>query len=264
MTQKPILSRHRQGFTLIEILVVVAIIALLLSILLPGLNKAREQGKAVVCGSNMSQIFKGILMYTTESRDVLPHLGYRWRFDIPWWPTQIAKSIGNQFELLKCPSDEHAESFQVFWNRGRPYMDRQPNPDHRPLVSIDLSYWGSCEALTQTTWTVNGQPSKGDWPRKITDYKFPDQNILLVEGKDENASEICMRYERMVESIMTVTRGSSRDKEIFDSWRRHNGRGNYLFADGHVDRLKPEYAAYVLSVKQQFGAENRSEIPPNF
>ena len=53
----------RTGFTLVEILVVIAIMALLLAIMIPALQKAREQAKAVVCASNISQLSKALLIY---------------------------------------------------------------------------------------------------------------------------------------------------------------------------------------------------------
>lgn len=59
--------RHR-AFTLIELLVVVAIIALLLSILLPSLSGAREQGKRAVCLSNLGSIGKALWQYAGEDR----------------------------------------------------------------------------------------------------------------------------------------------------------------------------------------------------
>ena len=66
-------SRARFAFTLIEVLVVVAIIALLVGILLPSLSKAREQARRVVCGSNMAQIARGIHTYTADFKGRVPN-----------------------------------------------------------------------------------------------------------------------------------------------------------------------------------------------
>jgi prepilin-type N-terminal cleavage/methylation domain-containing protein len=62
------------GFTLIEVLVVVAIIALLTAILLPSLHNAREQAKRTECTSNLHQIGVSLHTYTHDSRDQLPPL----------------------------------------------------------------------------------------------------------------------------------------------------------------------------------------------
>ncbi|MBI4580927.1 MAG: type II secretion system protein [Planctomycetes bacterium] len=59
---------HTYGFTLIEVLVVVAIIALLVSILLPSLKAAREQARSAVCLSNLKQCLNGIKLKQAETQ----------------------------------------------------------------------------------------------------------------------------------------------------------------------------------------------------
>ena len=64
-------SRHRasRGFTLVELLVVIGIIAVLISLLLPALNKAREQAKRTQCLANLHEIHQLLAMYAVANRD---------------------------------------------------------------------------------------------------------------------------------------------------------------------------------------------------
>jgi prepilin-type N-terminal cleavage/methylation domain-containing protein/prepilin-type processing-associated H-X9-DG protein len=64
--------RHRKAFTLIELLVVVAIIALLISILLPSLSRARELSKRLVCASNVKGIGTSCKIYANENEEAWP------------------------------------------------------------------------------------------------------------------------------------------------------------------------------------------------
>src|SRR5436853_6813988 len=61
-----------RGFTLVELLVVIGIIALLISILLPALNKARESARQVQCLSNMKQLSVAVVSFANEHKGWMP------------------------------------------------------------------------------------------------------------------------------------------------------------------------------------------------
>jgi prepilin-type N-terminal cleavage/methylation domain-containing protein len=66
------MMRTRGAFTLVELLVVIGIIAILVGVLLPALNKAREQSQRVKCLSNVRQLGSAIRLYAAEFKDAAP------------------------------------------------------------------------------------------------------------------------------------------------------------------------------------------------
>src|SRR5690349_10891085 len=62
----------RSGFTLVELLVVIGIIAVLIGILLPTLNRAREQSRSAVCMNNLRQLGIAYMMYANDNNGWLP------------------------------------------------------------------------------------------------------------------------------------------------------------------------------------------------
>jgi prepilin-type N-terminal cleavage/methylation domain-containing protein/prepilin-type processing-associated H-X9-DG protein len=72
---KPVARRPRRAFTLVELLVVIGIIALLVAILLPALNKSREKANQLKCCAQQRQILQGMMLHANDHRGYMPLAG---------------------------------------------------------------------------------------------------------------------------------------------------------------------------------------------
>src|SRR5271169_449380 len=70
------MKARRRGLTLVEILVVIAVIGVLLAMLLPALEKAREQANTVRCANNLSQIGLALLLYAQDNHNAFARSVY--------------------------------------------------------------------------------------------------------------------------------------------------------------------------------------------
>ena len=245
----PTRSQPGHAFTLLELLVVVAVIALLLAILLPALSAAMEAGRAAVCGTRLNQIGIGTLSFAEANENRLPYFGGAdtgRSQHLEFWVTQIARTI-DAFEpqIYACPSDPIPKPIEVYQFDGVVYdgntlraMDsrlaREIARRRRRRVLVKVTYHGACGLLTRASATDSTLV-----PRNVTDWKRPHKAILLVEGyafpnyspqMSDNLHRSCYRF---------GTLGALKRGRVNATWNRHFGTTNVLFMDGHVRNFSP-------------------------
>lgn len=103
----------RRAFTLIELLMVIAIIALLIGILLPALSNARETARFTVCQSNISQFSRAVNLYAVDSKDLVWPM-FEWapvQFQLGTAPPRkgaglLYQYVDDVYKINECPKNK--------------------------------------------------------------------------------------------------------------------------------------------------------------
>jgi prepilin-type N-terminal cleavage/methylation domain-containing protein len=113
--------KRQKGFTLVELLVVIAVIAVIMGILLPALTSARQQAKATICRSNLRQIGFAAYLYAEAWSWYLPRgtgtTGKTWfQCFMPYLSERAAGNDYRNVKLFRCPSYPDKEQTVCFVN----------------------------------------------------------------------------------------------------------------------------------------------------
>jgi prepilin-type N-terminal cleavage/methylation domain-containing protein/prepilin-type processing-associated H-X9-DG protein len=261
--------RHTRGFTLVELLVVVGIIAVLISLLLPSLAGARRAANATKCMSNMRQLGMGIVGFVNERDGYLPNAwqnaspamrwdgsawvtvsGEDWGFRNPMWGWDyvVKKSMKLTNEVYRCPEDA-TELLRGTWNDADTNLPDAPDADNIP-ASYRLN---ASNALVENTQV--GQV----WRAVRTSKISGSQTIIIAEGVPSNYHHVAT-YDPVGLGHVSV---SNRTQIAWDRHGRKSpganttatGGSHYVFADGHVEKLRFEETWKTVAI--------RSNLPVN-
>jgi prepilin-type N-terminal cleavage/methylation domain-containing protein/prepilin-type processing-associated H-X9-DG protein len=229
-------ERRRGGFTLVELLVVIGIIAVLISLLLPSLNRARENAKQTVCLSNMRQIGLAFVMYNNANNGYFPRPGAGTQREdwIHWEPTRkledsalapfMAKPINPEF--FRCPSDQ---------------LSYRPSGSNY-TYSYSVNYL-ICR-LPNSGWpTATYYPGERDGIR-VTEIRDPSNKILLIDESNLTLDDGCWAWQSVFGDGRNVL-SHRHDKTLNEVTAQDPkaGRGNVAMVDGHAEYV-PRKASF--------------------
>jgi prepilin-type N-terminal cleavage/methylation domain-containing protein len=207
------MKKHK-AFTLIELLVVIGIIALLLSVLMPSLVKARALAARTLCASNLSQIYLATGVYTNDNRGRYPSIDdpmkvdsqtntYIWLWMGRGFRDFVKPYLDNQdgkTSVLCCPGDKTA---------GNKY--------EATSYAYSMSFYHSPSQINEinTVSGTYGSEAKKSVAQTVSDVAHPSAKIIYGEWLSNH------------EQI-----------ESDSGWWVWDGQRNFVLADGHIEFLK--------------------------
>lgn len=213
------------GLTIIEVLVVIAIIGILAGILLPMFLSAKESVRVAKCQSNLKQLYVAFELYADDWNGVFPCSGGR-EGDNSYWAQEGGGGVDAYLKNRRksgqsvycCPS--YTGEYKSEWSARTYSMNsflRSP---------WDISYPGCLGIMC------------GIRKARIVE---PDRTILIYEGMPEDSTNAHGEGYVYRCGNWTLVRGYNQKKyyqEPDKPW--HRGRNNYLFCDGHIELREPE------------------------
>jgi prepilin-type N-terminal cleavage/methylation domain-containing protein/prepilin-type processing-associated H-X9-DG protein len=218
-------SARKQGFTIVELLVVIGIVALLISLLLPALARSRMSARKLECASHLRELGRGFVLYSNDNRGYIPRDHSTWRDDRrPNWLILLGPYVGDSAAWQAARDDD--ELALNLMRQGRLF-----NCAEHPL-----------NGQVPGTYVVNAFKIESDpvWdpdgPVRLSRVRNASDVVLLAEAADrfgESSPGQNWIFRPDFHDAYRpghLPRGSG--QRLSDD--RHEGRANLLFFDSSV------------------------------
>jgi len=157
---QPVPARVARGFTLVELLIVIAIVGVLVALLLPAIQMARASARSSHCSSNLHQLGLVLQMMGTE----------RVGRSTATWPQQVAGRLEG-LAVLHCPDDVTGPTTISYGLNNR--LGQMSTADSGKIVALDYQH---------PVANVVGPQGSDDWPALMAPRHRGSQNVLFVGG----------------------------------------------------------------------------------
>jgi prepilin-type processing-associated H-X9-DG protein/prepilin-type N-terminal cleavage/methylation domain-containing protein len=216
------------GFTLVELLVVIGIIAVLIALLLPALNAAREQSKSIKCLSNLRSLAQAAFMYAGQNKGYFPisHNSLIDEWDFTQSPSGILPGIlwlgSTNLAVEQCPSyDAHSTT------TSDPYTG----------YNYNTSYIGG--GVNEVTPLGNPHVS----PAKLGSVHRSSEVALFGDGQYTSGTDKYMRAPLTMSKTDIGDGVGLATRAAGTQGYRHMNRTNVCYCDGHAESVTDRYTA---------------------
>ncbi|HAV64341.1 MAG TPA: hypothetical protein DCY13_18485 [Verrucomicrobiales bacterium] len=246
MRHRPITkpSDRRPGFTLVELLVVIAVIGVLAALLVPALARARQSARQTTCINNSRQLAAATLMYTADHDDRL--FPYRYHSDgsgTRYWFGWLAKG------------SEGGRAFDATQGALHPYL-RGRGVSTCPELNYSSRFFKpkAAGAAYGYGYNLHLAPPLGPANLRAGQIRLHDRVALFADAAQVNTFQAPASPDRpMLEEFYYVNATEA------TTHFRHRGRSMVVFLDGHTETLPPEPA----SIDERVSNEVTGWLAPN-